>query len=98
VITQRSISNQRICFKMEKVIVYSTQTCPYCDMVKNFLKEKEVEFEEIDVGSDKEKAQEMVEKSGQMGVPVVEIGGEMVVGFNKERIDELLKEKGISKE
>jgi len=67
-------------------------------MVKNFLKEKEVEFEEIDVGSDKEKAQEMVEKSGQMGVPVVEIGGEMVVGFNKERIDELLKEKGISKE
>ncbi|MBT3690721.1 glutaredoxin family protein [Candidatus Woesearchaeota archaeon] len=83
---------------MEKVIVYSTQTCPYCDMVKNFLKEKEVEFEEIDVGSDKEKAQEMVEKSGQMGVPVVEIGGEMVVGFNKERIDELLKEKGISKE
>ncbi len=83
---------------MEKVIVYSTETCPYCVMVKEYLKEKGIEFEEIDVGSNKEKAQEMVEKSGQMGVPVLEIGEKIVIGFNKEKIDALLKEKEIVKE
>ena len=67
-------------------------------MVKEYLKEKGIEFEEIDVGSNKEKAQEMVEKSGQMGVPVLEIGEKIVIGFNKEKIDALLKEKEIVKE
>lgn len=83
---------------MEKVIVYSTQTCPYCVMVKEYLKEKDVKFEDIDVGSDHNKAREMVEKSGQMGVPVTEIDGEIVIGFNKEKIESLLKEKGILKD
>ena len=83
---------------MEKVKVYSTETCPYCVMVKEFLKEKKVEFEDIDVNSDREKAQEMVEKSGQMGVPVIDIDGEMIVGFDKPMIEETLKEKGYLKE
>lgn len=83
---------------MEKVKVYSTETCPYCVMVKEFLKEKKVEFEDIDVNSDREKAQEMVEKSGQMGVPVIDIDGEMIVGFDKPKIEETLKEKGYLKE
>ena len=67
-------------------------------MVKEFLKEKKVEFEDIDVNSDREKAQEMVEKSGQMGVPVIDIDGEMIVGFDKPKIEETLKEKGYLKE
>jgi glutaredoxin-like YruB-family protein len=79
--------------KKMKVKVYSTETCPYCVMVKDYLKEKKVEFEDIDVGADQEKAKEMVEKSGQMGVPVVEINGEIIVGFNKPKIDEALEKK-----
>lgn len=76
----------------KKVIVYSTQTCPYCFMVKDFLKEHKVKFEDIDVGRDPFKAQEMIKKSGQMGVPVVEIGKKIIVGFDKEAIK---KELGI---
>ena len=82
---------------MEKVIVYSTETCQYCHMVKDYLKEKGVDFEEIDVGKDQAKGQEMVEKSGQMGVPVLDIDGELIVGFNKPKIEEVLKEKGLLK-
>ena len=66
-------------------------------MVKEFLKEKEIEFESVDVGQDKVKADEMVEKSGQMGVPVVDIAGEIIIGFNKPKIEETLKEKGYLK-
>jgi glutaredoxin 3 len=83
---------------MEKIKVYSTETCPYCVMVKEFLKDKKLEFEDIDVNSDKDKAQEMVEKSGQMGVPVVDIGGKIIIGFDKPKIEETLKEKGYLKE
>ena len=75
----------------KKVIVYSTPTCPYCVMLKKFLKEKGVEFEDINVAEDQEKAQYMVEKSGQMGVPVVDIDGEIIVGFNKPKIEEALE-------
>lgn len=73
-----------------KVIVYSTQTCPYCHKVKDFLKEKEVEFEDIDVSTDQEKAKEMIEKSGQMGVPVIDINGKIIVGFDQAAIEEAL--------
>ncbi|MAG77925.1 NrdH-redoxin [archaeon] len=76
---------------MAKVTVYSTPTCPYCVMVKKFLKDNNVEFEEIDVAADQEKAKLMVEKSGQMGVPVVEVDDEIVIGFDKEKLKELLK-------
>ena len=75
---------------MGKIKVYSTESCPYCTMVKEFLKEKKIEFEDIDVNSDRNKAQEMVEKSGQMGVPVILIGEEVIVGFDKPKIDKAL--------
>ncbi|MFH1645763.1 MAG: glutaredoxin domain-containing protein [Candidatus Omnitrophota bacterium] len=69
----------------KKVIVYSTATCPYCIKVKEYLKDKNVEFENIDVGVDQIKAEEMVKKSGQMGVPVIDIEGTIIVGFIKIR-------------
>ena len=74
-----------------KVKVYSTPTCPYCHMVKDFLKEKGVKFEDIDVSENQEEAQKMIEKSGQMGVPQIEINGKMIVGFDKEAIEKELK-------
>lgn len=73
------------------VRVFSTSTCPYCVTLKEFLKEHNIEFEDIDVSEDEKARDEMVEKSGQMGVPVVEIDGEIVVGFDKEKIKQLLK-------
>ena len=75
---------------MSKVRVFSTQMCPYCVTLKEFLKEKNIEFEDIDVSQNKKSLDEMVEKSGQMGVPVVEIDGEIIVGFDKEKITSLL--------
>ena len=77
---------------MAKIIkVYSTQTCPYCHMAKDFLKENKIKFEDIDVSENEEKANEMIEKSGQMGVPVIDIDGEIIIGFDKEKIKKLLK-------
>jgi len=73
-----------------KVIVYSTVMCPYCTYAKDYLREKNVDFEAIDVSSDQEKAQEMIRKSGQMGVPVIDIDGNIIVGFDKEKIDKYL--------
>lgn len=75
--------------------VYSTNTCPYCVMVKDYLKQIKVNFEDINVGEDQEKAREMVEKTGQMGVPVVDISGEIIVGFDKNKINEVLKSKKL---
>lgn len=77
--------------KMAKVKVYSTPTCPYCQMAKEYLKDNKVDFEDIDVSKDSEAAQEMVKKSGQMGVPVIDINGKTVVGFDRDKIEELLK-------
>lgn len=73
-----------------KVKVYSTPVCPYCNKVKAFLEENDVDFEEVDVSKDKEAAKRMIKKSGQRGVPVVEIGEKMIVGFNKGKIKEAL--------
>lgn len=67
----------------KKIKVYSTAICPHCVHVKKFLKENNLEFEEIDVGTDFAAAQEMMEKSGQMGVPVVDIDGKIIIGFDK---------------
>jgi len=75
---------------MPKVKVYSTPTCPYCVTLKEFLKANDIELEDIDVSQDMEAQKDMVERSGQMGVPVVDIDGEMVVGFDRERISKLL--------
>ncbi len=70
----------------KKVTVYSTSTCPFCVRAKQYLKDNNVPFEDIDVSENEEKAQEMIKKSGQMGVPVLEIGSEIIVGFDKEKI------------
>lgn len=75
----------------KKPIVYSTPTCPYCKMVKEYLDEKGVAYEDFDVSEDQERSQEMVKKSGQMGVPVIDIGGTVIIGFDKEKIDAALK-------
>jgi len=74
-----------------EVTVYSTPFCPYCVMVKNFLKQNGVEFKEIDVSEDAAKAAEMVRKSGQSGVPVTEIDGQIVVGYDLKKLRALLK-------
>jgi len=71
---------------MKRIVVYSTQTCPYCRMLKEFLEEKKIPFETIDVGSSREAVMELRKKSGQMGVPVVDIEGTIIVGFEKEKI------------
>jgi glutaredoxin-like YruB-family protein len=73
-----------------EVIVYTTPTCPWCQAVKRYLEERGIPYEEVDVSTDMEAAMEMIAKSGQQGVPVVEIDGEIVVGFDRERIDALL--------
>ena len=73
-----------------KVRVYSTPSCPFCIRAKQFLKENNIEFEDIDVSSNQEAAREMIQKSGQMGVPVLDIGGEIIVGFDQGRIKSLL--------
>jgi len=70
----------------KQVTIYSTPTCHFCNMTKEFLKEKGIGYTEHDVAHDLEKRQEMISKSGQMGVPVIFIGDEMVIGFDKERI------------
>ncbi|RJO64501.1 MAG: NrdH-redoxin [Candidatus Omnitrophota bacterium] len=74
----------------QKVIVYSTPTCPWCIRIKQFLKDNNVAFENYDVSSDQAKAEEMIQKSGQMGVPVLDIAGQIIIGFDKERITKAL--------
>ena len=74
----------------KKVKVYSTPTCVYCVTLKEFFKEKGVEFEEVDVSLNEDAAREMIMKSGQMGVPVVEIGEEVIVGFDRDKIIQAL--------
>lgn len=76
--------------KVNKVKVYSTPTCPYCYMAKDFLKQNNIPFEDINVAEDHKAAREMVEKSGQMGVPVIEINGKMIVGFDRETVKKAL--------
>ena len=74
-----------------KVVVYSTSTCPWCHKAKDFLKEKNIEFEDFDVSSNEGARQDMVEKSGQMGVPVLDVNGKVIVGFDQEAIERALK-------
>lgn len=73
-----------------KVKVYSTTTCPWCHRAKEFLDELGVEYEDINVAEDQQAAQEMVEKSGQRGVPVIMIGDDVIVGFNPDAIKKAL--------
>ena len=75
---------------VKNVTVYSTPTCPYCTQVKEYLKSKSIAFNEHNVAADLEARNAMVQKSGQLGVPVVEVDGQVVVGFNRKRLEELL--------
>lgn len=75
---------------MRKVIIYSTDDCPYCLTLKEFLEERNIKFDEIDITNNKFEKEEMIKKSGQKGVPVVDIDGQIVVGFDREKICKLL--------
>ncbi|MCD6364200.1 MAG: glutathione S-transferase N-terminal domain-containing protein [Synergistetes bacterium] len=77
---------------MGKVKVYSTPVCPYCNMAKEYLSQKGVEYEDIDVSRDREAAMYMIMKTGQMGVPVIEICDKFIVGYDPRAIDEALEE------
>jgi glutaredoxin-like YruB-family protein len=74
----------------KNVKIYSTPTCPWCIRVKQFFKDNNIAFEDYDVAADRLKADEMVKKSGQMGVPVLDIEGEIIVGFDREKIKQSL--------
>lgn len=73
------------------VKVFSTPACPYCFALKNYLKEHDIKFEDIDVSQDQTAQKEMIEKSKQMGVPVLEADGQIIVGFDQPKIKRLLK-------
>lgn len=73
------------------VKIYSTPTCVYCNALKEYLASKNIQYQESDVSLDEKELEKMVAISGQMGVPVVEIDGNIVIGFDKSKIDELLK-------
>ncbi|MDD2453101.1 glutaredoxin domain-containing protein [Aminivibrio sp.] len=74
--------------------VFSTKTCPWCTKVKEYLQNKGVEFETVDVSANREAAMEMVKKTGQMGVPVTQIGEKYIIGYNPEAIDAEIKSQG----
>jgi len=76
-----------------KITIYTTPACPYCVIIKNFLKKNNIKFEEIDVSKDEKKKQEMIEKSGQMSVPVTEIDGKVFAGYKLDEIKEALNIK-----
>lgn len=75
---------------MEKIILYTTEFCPYCNTIKEFLKENGKDFESFDVGKNMQAQKEMVGKTGQLGVPVLDIYGKIITGFDKERMCYLL--------
>lgn len=76
--------------KPHRVLVFTTPTCGWCVRVKSYLRERKVPFREVDVSRDERAARDLVRRTGQMGVPVVEIDGRPVVGFDKPQIDRLL--------
>lgn len=76
-----------------EVTIYSTASCPWCAKVKEFLKENKIKFKNIDVGEDTKAGEEMVKKSGQTGVPVTDIDGTIVVGFDEDKLKAALKIK-----
>lgn len=74
----------------KKVVIYSTPTCPYCKMAKEYMKKKGIPYVEHNVAEDKEALKEMIKKSGQMGVPVILVDDEVITGFNQVELDRLL--------
>ncbi len=76
-----------------RVIVFSTPTCSYCNTTKRYLREKGIKFKDVDISRDAAAARDVVRRSGQMGVPVIDIGGKIVIGFDRPKIDRLLELK-----
>lgn len=75
---------------MPVIKIYSTPTCVYCRMARQFLDEQKIAYTDYDVATDAEKRNEMIERSGQMGVPVIDVDGELIIGFDKARLMQLL--------
>ncbi len=76
---------------MPKIKIYSTPVCPYCQMAKDYFRQKNVAYEEFDVSVDEKARDEMIKKSQQLGVPVIDINSEIIIGFNRAEIDKALK-------
>lgn len=76
---------------MSKVTIYTTPTCAFCHAAKEWLEQKQVDFEEIDVSQNQEAAEEMVQKTGQMGVPVIFVNDQYVIGFDQAKLEEALE-------
>lgn len=75
---------------MKTVIVYSTQMCPYCKLVKEWLRTHSIPYKDFDVGADSKASEEMIAKSGQMGVPVIDIDGAIILGFDQKEMEKRL--------
>ncbi len=75
------------------VKLYVTPACPYCFTLKEYLKEHNIDFEEVDVSQNEEARDDIIKRAGQVGTPIVEVDGQIVVGFDKEKINQLLKIK-----
>lgn len=76
--------------KYPRVILFTTPTCSYCRLAKKYLRDRNVPFKDVDVSKDPIAARDMVRRSGQQGVPVIDIGGKIIVGFDRPKIDQLL--------
>jgi len=82
---------QEIKTRQHRVIVFSTPTCTYCNTTKKYFREKRIQFKDVDVSRDTAAARDMVRRSGQSGVPVIDIDGKIVIGFDRPRIDRMLE-------
>ena len=76
--------------KQPRVIVFSTPTCSYCNMAKQYFRQHRIRFKDVDVSRDQAAARDLIRRSGQMGVPVIDIGGRVIVGFDKPKINQML--------
>lgn len=76
--------------KYPRILVFTTPHCPYCRATKRYLRQRGIPFKEVDVSRDQAAARDMVRRSGQSGVPVIDVGGKIVVGFDRAKIDRLL--------
>ena len=77
------------------ITVYTTPTCAFCHAVKQYLKSKSVDYKEVDLSNEPNAAKILIDKSGQLGVPVIDIDGTIIVGFDRQRIDMMLREKSL---
>ncbi len=76
--------------KQPRVIIFTTPTCSYCNLAKQYFRRNKIRFRDVDISKDQAAARDVVRRSGQMGVPVIDIGGKIIVGFNKPKINQLL--------